>query len=183
MWGSQPQGRSTGLSTIALWSYVFDKLLPADTLLSRAMAIKAMAQYQGKKDSKQHNPSDNCQIYCIGNHTSQKLLLISFTYRYHCSPAEEFWIHSVESFSTDCFTGTLHQLLNPRDAVLNPPCNRGSSLVPEDVISWVLAPFCGMPDSPARKTPQQDPSATRFLGEHWPHRRKRERAPEMALLI
>ena len=31
---------------------------------------------------------------------------------------------------------------------------------------------CGTPDLPARKTPQQDPSATRLLGEHWLRRQK-----------
>ena len=54
------------------------ELLPADTLVSRAMKIKAIAYYQGKKACKQHNPSDNYRTYCVGKHTSQRLTLISF---------------------------------------------------------------------------------------------------------
>jgi hypothetical protein len=41
---------------------------------------------------------------------------------------------------------------------------------------------CGTPNLPASKTPQQDPSATRLLGEHG-LRRGKTPAPEMALLI
>ena len=41
----------------------------------------------------------------------------------------------------------------------------------ENVTSRVSAPFVDS-HSPASKTPQQDPSATRLLGEHGLHRRK-----------
>ena len=35
--------------------------------------------------------------------------------RVPCSQAEEFWIHAVESFSTVCFTGTLHYHRSPAE--------------------------------------------------------------------
>ena len=48
----------------------------------------------------------------------------------------------------------------PCDAVLNPPCSRGSSLVPEDVsCPGFRHHFLRAPNSPARTTLLQDPSA------------------------
>ena len=53
-------------------------------------------------------------------------------------------------------------MLLPRDAVLDPPCSRGSSLMPEDVsFAGFSAPLLEhiVPYSPAKQTLQQDPSA------------------------
>jgi hypothetical protein len=61
------------------------------------------------------------------------------------------------------FQFLLHLALEPRHSFLS-------------LIHSVSVAFCGTPDLPASKMPQQDPSTTRLLGEHG-------RAPEMALLI
>jgi hypothetical protein len=57
-------------------SVIYVKLFPADTLVSRAMKIKAITQYQDKKVNKQHSPSNNHRIYSERKHTSQRLTLI-----------------------------------------------------------------------------------------------------------
>jgi hypothetical protein len=55
--------------------------------------------------------------------------------------------------------GNLYQPLLPCDAVLNPPCNRGSSLVPEDVSRPGFGHhFLRALNWPGRTTLQQDPS-------------------------
>jgi hypothetical protein len=49
--------------------------------------------------------------------------------------------------------------------------------------SVFLAHHCERPDSPAKQTPQQDPSATRLLGEHLLRRQEDPSSPELVLLI
>ena len=107
----------------------------------------------------------------MGKHTSQRLTLISF---YLPVPLFPSWrvlnLHSWIFLNRLLYGNTSLTAQSPWCSSES-SCNRGSSLMTENVTSRVSAPFVDS-HSPASKTPQQDPSATRLLGEHGLRRQK-----------